>query len=170
MIEKKRVPGTADESRFVETMRRVREIRGLSQGDLAARLADAGWDGFRQTTISRIEKGERTVRLAEAHAIAQVLGVPLTRMMDESAQEGTSAYAQRIREIDGLIGDFERQISGHREKLSALEQTLSHYRGERERLTAAYAGSGSLAAALTKAIVNDGRVVEEAGHGVDYEA
>lgn len=64
----------AEESQFVENVQRLRELKGWSQGELARRMADEGWDGFHQTTISRIEKGQRPVRLAEARTLASVLG------------------------------------------------------------------------------------------------
>lgn len=64
----------AEEAQFVENVQRLREAKGWSQGELARRMADEGWDGFHQTTISRIEKGQRPVRLAEARSLAVVLG------------------------------------------------------------------------------------------------
>lgn len=162
MIEK-RTLGTPDEARFVEAMRRFREIQGLSQGELAARLAEAGWDGFRQTTVSRIEKGERTVRLAEAHAIAQVLGTSLTRMTDETAP----GDAERIRELDGLIEGLEQQIS-------ACRQKLVHYQVEKHLLTAAYGGPELEMRQLYRAYYNEMQkeaMPEDAvTQHVDYEA
>lgn len=70
-----------DEARFAENMRRRREVNGWSQGELARRMREAGWDAFHQTTISRVENGERPVRLGEARAIAQVLGTGLTMLL-----------------------------------------------------------------------------------------
>jgi hypothetical protein len=37
-------------------------------------MNEDGWSAFHQTTVSRIEKGERPVRLGEARGIAQALG------------------------------------------------------------------------------------------------
>ena len=64
----------AEESQFAENVQRLREDRGWSQGELARRMVADGWEGFHQTTISRIEKGQRPVRLAEARGLARVLG------------------------------------------------------------------------------------------------
>ncbi|MEW1807919.1 helix-turn-helix transcriptional regulator [Pseudarthrobacter sp. NPDC080039] len=162
MIEQRTI-GTADEDRFVETMRHIREIQGLSQGELAARLAEAGWDGFRQTTVSRIEKGERTVRLAEAHAIAQVLGTSLARMTDETAQ----GDAQRIRELDGLIEGLEQQIS-------ACRQKLVQYQVEKHMLTAASGGPELemplLYRAYYYAMQKEDMAEDAVTQDVDYEA
>lgn len=78
--------GSDDEARFVASMKRLREQRGWSQGELARRMAESGWDGFHQTTISRIEKGERPVRLGEAKGIATLLEVPVARMLIPSEE------------------------------------------------------------------------------------
>lgn len=73
--------GAEDEERFVASMKRLREENGWSQGEMARRMTDAGWPGFHQTTISRLEKGERPVRLGEARGIAQVLGTLVGQMI-----------------------------------------------------------------------------------------
>ena len=73
--------GAGDEERFVASMKRLREENGWSQGEMARRMTDAGWPGFHQTTISRLEKGERPVRLGEARGIAQVLGTLVGQMI-----------------------------------------------------------------------------------------
>jgi transcriptional regulator with XRE-family HTH domain len=57
-------------------LQRIREARGVSQADLAARLGKLGLP-FHQQTILKVEKGQRPLRLAEAQAIATVLGVDL---------------------------------------------------------------------------------------------
>jgi transcriptional regulator with XRE-family HTH domain len=49
----------------------AREKAGFSQAELAARLTEAGISGMHQTTIARIESGQRVLRLAEALALAR---------------------------------------------------------------------------------------------------
>ena len=71
-----------DDGRFAERMQQIRERLGISQGALVGRLRDNGWTKVHQTTVSRIEKGERPVRLGEARAIAAALGVPLSRLVE----------------------------------------------------------------------------------------
>ena len=56
---------------------RLRNDMGWSQGALARSLAAAGFKGAHQTTVSRIEKGERAVTLHEAYIIAEVFGISL---------------------------------------------------------------------------------------------
>lgn len=57
---------------FARTVERLREEKGWSQTELARRMQDKGFDGFHQTTISRIEKVSRPVRIGEAIALAAI--------------------------------------------------------------------------------------------------
>lgn len=57
---------------FAKTVERLREGNGWSQTELARRMQDKGFDGFHQTTISRVEKGSRPVRIGEAIALADI--------------------------------------------------------------------------------------------------
>lgn len=74
-------PGAEEEAHFIAAVKRIREELGWSQGELAKRMADSGWEGFHQTTISRIEKGERPVRLGEARGLAKALGALVGQML-----------------------------------------------------------------------------------------
>jgi transcriptional regulator with XRE-family HTH domain len=66
------------DANFAANMVRLRTEAGLSQADFVQKLrtADLGvrWSDVHQTTISRIEKGERQVRFSEAYYIASALG------------------------------------------------------------------------------------------------
>lgn len=66
---------------FAENVRVFRERRGWSQADLARRLKGSGWKQFHPTTVSRIENGDRGVKLSEAAAIAKILQVDLKQLM-----------------------------------------------------------------------------------------
>ncbi len=83
----RRVPTTDDtvdpidhEAHFAQNLRHQREAKGWSQGDLARRMQEVGWRNFHQTTVSRIEKGERPIRLGEAKTIASLLSVGLEQL------------------------------------------------------------------------------------------
>jgi transcriptional regulator with XRE-family HTH domain len=47
---------------------------------MARRLGRAGFAGSHQTTVSRIEKGERPVNLLEAYTIADVFGITIDQL------------------------------------------------------------------------------------------
>jgi transcriptional regulator with XRE-family HTH domain len=61
---------------FVQRAINRRVELGVSQTDLARRMKDQDFP-FHQTTISRIEAGERPIRLDEAAGIAECLGITL---------------------------------------------------------------------------------------------
>lgn len=68
------------EETFTDRMRRFRTVRGWSQGLLADWVRVEGVD-LRDEIVTRIETGQRSVRLNEAVAIAAALRVPLTDML-----------------------------------------------------------------------------------------
>lgn len=68
-------------SRFARNVRARREVRGMSQGDLAQAVADQGHPSFRQQTIAEIESGNRQVKLDEAVALSRALGISLDSLM-----------------------------------------------------------------------------------------
>lgn len=83
MVEKQETEpeGLDEERHFIANMKRIREELGLSQGELAKLMESGGWKGFHQTTISRIEKGERPVRLSEARGLSKALGALVGQMI-----------------------------------------------------------------------------------------
>lgn len=92
MNEKPSPLGSDDESWFIENMKTLRERKGWSQGELARNVAALGWDSFHQTTISRIEKGERPVRLAEARGIAAALEASVAQMTSPPSGQVAHLY------------------------------------------------------------------------------
>jgi len=60
------------EDNFIKRMIELRTAK-MSQTELARQLSGRGLP-FHQQTVQRIEKGERPLRLNEAHAIAEILG------------------------------------------------------------------------------------------------
>lgn len=89
----------AADERFAASVKALREERGWSQGEFATRLRDAGLDSFHPTTVARIEKGERLVRLGEARVVADVLGT-LVGVMVAPGREGLAVQALQERVND----------------------------------------------------------------------
>lgn len=92
----------AADERFAANVKALREERGWSQGELASRLRDAGLESFHPTTVVRMEKGERLVRLGEARVIADVLGT-LVGVMVAPGREGLVAQSLMERVNDFAI-------------------------------------------------------------------
>jgi transcriptional regulator with XRE-family HTH domain len=65
---------------FGAKVRAIREAAGLSQQELAARMS-CGW---LQSTVSKIETGQRPLWLREATRLADRLGTGLADLLSES--------------------------------------------------------------------------------------
>ncbi|MGW6003569.1 helix-turn-helix domain-containing protein [Oerskovia enterophila] len=65
-------------------MRKKREELGWSQQELAEALRDAGVSSH-QTTVAKVERGERPLKMTEAVAVAYALGmVKLDEVLGET--------------------------------------------------------------------------------------
>jgi transcriptional regulator with XRE-family HTH domain len=64
-------------------VRAFRERSGLSQEELAQRMSERGF-GFSQSTIWKIESGQRPVKISEAVALSEALDLP--RWLDLTAE------------------------------------------------------------------------------------
>lgn len=97
------------EYRFGQNVRAEREARGWTQADLAAQLRAAGLN-LHPSAIAKIElrkpkSGQpRTIRLDEAAVIADVLAVPLWKMLGGSPL--TELQSQLVHAINVIQDDF----------------------------------------------------------------
>lgn len=114
------------EKSFGDKVRQWRKARSWSQEDLAQRLTDLGFD-VHQTTVAKIERGGRPLRVAEAVALAQILRVPTLavfygpgpdtepasiRMMRkklEQVNEGLDAANRHLQEAADNVGYWETE-------------------------------------------------------------
>lgn len=115
------------ESVFIQRLREERARLGLSQAEFADRLSARIGAPVYPSAITRIEKGERAVKLDEAVAIADVLGLPITALIDgvHRIDEQIAALRRRRAEQESrckaalveyeqgqsAIGDIEQQIA-----------------------------------------------------------
>lgn len=124
VTEVREKPQTPEE-RFAHNVRVMREAQGWNQSEMARRLTDAGLEGFHQTTVSRIEKGERPVKLGEATVIAGVFHTPVERLAGdiESVQQvgvirAAQVHAtQRREELEQAAERFELAVRALREAI-----------------------------------------------------
>ncbi|MFC9518558.1 helix-turn-helix domain-containing protein [Nocardiaceae bacterium NPDC056970] len=123
--EASKTPSMSDDDRFAENMKLLREQRGWSQGEMARQMQRAGWGTFHQTTISRIEKGDRPVRVGEAGAIAEVLGASLGRLIDRPAVvHELTKLSSLLHGLDAVKMDLARAGSGYRALQYELRRAL----------------------------------------------
>ncbi|HML50895.1 MAG TPA: helix-turn-helix transcriptional regulator [Propionicimonas sp.] len=118
---------------FAREVRRLRDLRGLSQTDLAAQLRERYGLKFHQATIDRVEKGARPCRLDEVYALAEVLG----STVDEMLADWSSAEAafRELTSIARRAGETEFRIN------MGIQQELAAIDGDRERVEAGLARS-----------------------------
>jgi transcriptional regulator with XRE-family HTH domain len=75
------------EHHFAANLRAVREERGISQAELARRMADRGWP-WHQQTVGRVEAGQRVVRLGEAKDLAAILETTIDALGEPTTENG----------------------------------------------------------------------------------
>lgn len=85
MREEPRAPELQDAA-FAENVKRLREQRGLSKAEMVRLLREAGWENVHQTTVTRMENGERPARIGEARIYASVLGTTVENLVREPRQ------------------------------------------------------------------------------------
>lgn len=93
--------------RFAQNLAIQREKKGLSKTELARAMQESGWDSYSQMTVSRTETESRKVGVAEAHALAQALGVPYSQLLqtgqEQQIQHQLDLFRQRLSRLGGLI-------------------------------------------------------------------
>ena len=115
-------------------MTRLREAAGLSQAEMVHKLREQGWKNVHPTTISRIEKGERPVKVGEAARIAAVLGQNLPRMLapPERAwiEEEVDKAIESVTNFYNRIGESVFLLTTYRE---VLRRKLAEFRAVVDR-------------------------------------
>lgn len=120
-----------DEANFARRMAELRAEVGMSQSELARKMADRGFESYSQMTVSRTEKGERPIRLGEARVLAEILGSAVDDMIRGTQLEETLRMAEKIR--DDLIASMLRvaqELDKHSELLHwsmEFRSRLTHF-------------------------------------------
>jgi transcriptional regulator with XRE-family HTH domain len=71
---------------FRERITRERKRRGWSQAEVARRLTAMGIDSIYNTTVAKLESGEREIKLDEAVALARLYNAPLDALVGLQAK------------------------------------------------------------------------------------
>ena len=92
-----------------EAIRIRRRELGLSQEDLARRIADHGDAAFRQSDVSRLERGKVTLpRRERLEHMAAVLGLSLGDLLARSGWTGADAAFAAERSTNAVLPDARR--------------------------------------------------------------
>jgi transcriptional regulator with XRE-family HTH domain len=103
------------EKSFGDNVRHWRRERNWSQEDLADKLRSEGFD-LHQTSVAKIERGTRPLRVAEAAAIATIFRVPplavfLGSPQAEARQSPLNQLNDMITSAQNLLNDMKSDMS-----------------------------------------------------------
>lgn len=76
----------APEEKLGRTVRTLREARGLSQEQVAAKMTALGFS-WQQTTVARTEAASRPIRVNEAVALSRVFQVAIDYLLEKADRE-----------------------------------------------------------------------------------
>ncbi len=118
------------EKRFGEVVRQWRLDRNWSQEEVAERLRHQGFE-MHQTTVAKIERGARPLRVAEAAALAEVFEMPAIAVFELSLPEDRSADVDS-RRIE--LEQARKRVDDSRDTLHSVAQHHAHLLAEVEKL------------------------------------
>jgi transcriptional regulator with XRE-family HTH domain len=98
---------------FRKRIANLRNEREWSQAEVANRLSAMGIDNMHNTTIAKIEAGDREIKLDEAAALARLFGLS----------------------VDSLLGRNQGSVQDLRYALGALEDAVFTSRNELKRMS-----------------------------------
>lgn len=111
--------GATTRATFARRLREERERAGLSQSALAEQLSAALGSAFDSSTVTRIEKASRSVKIEEAVVMASVLGLELADLVTEGGAVAARGRELR-RELERQQGRAEAAIHEHQQATSAI--------------------------------------------------
>jgi len=95
----------AHELAICEKFKVLREERGWSQLEVSEKLRDIGFE-MHQTTVAKMEKGKRPLRVAEMFALSNVFGMPpaaILHMPVQGDHPGVDYMRNRLAYLDQFI-------------------------------------------------------------------
>lgn len=118
------------ERNFGEVVRGWRQDRNWSQEDVAEQLRHQGFE-MHQTTVAKIERGARPLRVAEAMALAEVFEMPIMAVFEPSlAEDHPGDLDSRRRELD----EARERVDHSRDNLHSVARRHAHLLAEVEKL------------------------------------
>jgi len=124
------------EKRFGEMVRGWRLDRNWTQEDVAERLRHQGFE-MHQTTVAKIERGARPLRLAEAAALATVFEMPVLAVfgfskVEKSTGRVRSQYLELNQDVE--LEQARKRLDASRENLYGVAQQHAQLLTEVEKI------------------------------------
>lgn len=122
---------TDPDDTFASRLKMRREALGLSQAEIAQRLAAESGLSFQGSTIYKIETGKRKVTVAEAVALASALRTPLAEMLDAGVDSAKTAKDVLMdRGVSALleVEEAEHRLARVARAQVQMQQVLANYR------------------------------------------
>ncbi|MGB3482469.1 MAG: helix-turn-helix transcriptional regulator [Mycobacterium sp.] len=115
---------------FGRILRDWRQDRNWSQDDVAEKLRRQGFE-MHQTTVAKIERGARPLRVAEASALADVFEMPLMTVFGlDTATDFAASPDTRQRELE----QARKRLDHSRENLYSVAQQHAYLLAEVDKL------------------------------------
>jgi transcriptional regulator with XRE-family HTH domain len=129
------------EKRFGEVVRGWRLDRNWSQEEVAEKLRYEGFE-MHQTTVAKIERGTRPLRVAEASAIGAVFGMPVMAVFELSLPHdapwwSSDSQPTALREKQELLERARKLSERARKQLYSAAEEHAYFLGEIEKLVLA---------------------------------
>lgn len=115
------------EKRFGAKVREWRQARNWSQEELAKQLHEVGIE-MHQTTVAKVERGTRQLRVSEAVALAHVMGMPVLSVFYGPGPDGESFSMATMRK---QMEQADEDIRQTEERLDALYKSLTYHETSR---------------------------------------
>lgn len=115
-------PGNS--STFIRRLRFERKRAGLSQTELARAMTERLKNRVDPTTITRMEQGARTVRLDDALAMADILGVPLMTLLSPTGSE----HEARLDELRFELAIAESALNAAADEVEHRQERVNELR------------------------------------------
>ncbi|GAC1398569.1 MAG: hypothetical protein NVSMB60_09870 [Mycobacterium sp.] len=129
------------EKRFGEVVRGWRLARNWSQEEVAEKLRHEGFE-MHQTTVAKIERGARPLRVAEASAIGAVFDMPVMAVFELSLPDdapwwSSDSQPTPVREKQELLERARDLAERARKQLYSAAEDHAYFLGEIEKLVLA---------------------------------
>lgn len=117
------------EQYFGENVRQFRVMSGMSQADLAKRLTDAGFT-MHQTTVAKLEKGNRPTAVGEVAALASVFDIPIGGLF---TGRPSHQILMRLKQANSRLITMEREFTELKAQTSRLSESYRNEVDQRDR-------------------------------------